>query len=164
MPVEMAAIAFDGTYAAEGELSNLRVSRVDPWLSEVAVLEHHHSGRYSMKATSPDYGDRDHVGAGIAIGGGTGLLLGLIGGPLGLLFWGAVGATLGGAAGAAKSSAEGGAFDPLVNEVKDALPDDTSALTRARPGRVSHGKSFGPGRAHRILALFLPGFFVLAGQ
>lgn len=128
MPVEMAAIAFDGTYAAEGELSNLRVSRVDPWLSEVAVLEHHHSGRYSMKATSPDYGDRDHVGAGIAIGGGTGLLLGLIGGPLGLLFWGAVGATLGGAAGAAKSSAEGGAFDPLVDEVKDALPDGTSAL------------------------------------
>ena len=61
MPMEMAAIAFDGTYAAEGELSNLRVSRVDPWLSEVAVLEHHHSGRYSMKATSPDYGDRDHV-------------------------------------------------------------------------------------------------------
>ncbi len=82
MPMEMAAIAFDGTYAAEGELSNLRVSRVDPWLSEVAVLEHHHSGRYSMKATSPDYGDRDHVGA----------------------------------------------FDPLVDEVKDALPDGTSAL------------------------------------
>ena len=32
------------------------------------------------------------------------------------------------------------------------------------PRRFSDGKSFGPGRAHRILALFLPAFFVLAGQ
>ena len=92
MSVEMAAVAFDGTHTAEQELSALRASRDDAWLTDVAVLEHHAGGRYSMKATSPDYGDEDHIGAGIALGGGTGLLLGMIAGPLGLIFWGTMGA------------------------------------------------------------------------
>ncbi|SRR6266487_6385145 len=125
MSVEMAAVAFDGTKTAERELSTLRTTRDDPWLTEVAVLEHHAGGRFSIKATSPDYGDEDHIGAGLAIGGGTGLLLGLIGGPLGLLFWGTMGAVAGGAVGA---SDEPGAFDPLVEDVKDALPHNSSAL------------------------------------
>ena len=124
MPVEMVAVAFDGTHTAEKQLSDLRTSRSDPWLEEVAVLEHHKGGKYSMKATSPDYGDEEHVGAGIAIGGGTGLLLGMIAGPLGLIFWGTMGALTGGAAGAR----EPGAFDPIVEQVKEALPHGTSAL------------------------------------
>ena len=124
MPVEMVAVAFDGTHTAEKELSTLRTARTNPWLEEVAVLEHHKGPRFSMKATSPDYGDEDHVGAGIALGGGTGLLLGLIAGPLGLIFWGTMGALTGGAAGAR----EPGAFDPIVDQVKDALPHGTSAL------------------------------------
>jgi hypothetical protein len=45
-----------------------------------------------VQATSPGYGDKDHIGAGLAIGGGTGLLLAMIAGPLvlvwGLVFWG----------------------------------------------------------------------------
>ena len=53
MPVEMVAVAFDGTHTAEKELSDLRTARTDPWLEEVAVLEHHKGGRFSMKATSP---------------------------------------------------------------------------------------------------------------
>jgi uncharacterized membrane protein len=125
MSVEMATVAFDGTHTAEQELSGLRTSRADAWLTDVAVLEHHKGGRFSMKATSPDYGDEDHIGAGIAIGGGTGLLLGMIAGPLGILFWAAVGGLAGGAAGA---SSRAGAFDPLVDQVKDALPHGTSAL------------------------------------
>lgn len=88
------------------------------------MLEHHKGGRYSMKATSPDYGDQEHVGAGLAIGGGTGLLLGMIAGPLGLIFWGTMGALTGGAAG----SRAPGAFDPIVDEVKEALPHGSSAL------------------------------------
>ena len=124
MSVEMVAVAFDGTHIAEHELSALRTPRTDPWLTDVAVPEHHHSGRYSMKATSPDYGKEDHVGAGIALGGGTGLLLGMIAGPLGLIFWGTMGAIGGAAAGAH----DAGAFDPIVDEVKAALPDGTSAL------------------------------------
>lgn len=128
MTVEMTAVAFDGTYTAERELSNLHVSRMDPWVSEVATLEHHNSGRYSMKATNPVYGDEDHVGAGLAIGGGTGLLLGLIGGPLGMLFLGALGAAAGGAIGAATPGDGAGALEPLVDEVKDALPPGSSAL------------------------------------
>jgi uncharacterized membrane protein len=95
------------------------------WLTDVAVLEHHVGGRFSMKATSPDYGDEDHVGAGIALGGGTGLLLGMIAGPLGLIFWGTMGAMTGGLLGA---SEQAGAFDPLVEQVKDALPHGSSAL------------------------------------
>ena len=124
MPVEMVAVTFDGTHTAEKELSDLRTSRTDSWLDEVAVLEHHKGPRYSMKATSPDYGDESHVGAGIALGGGTGLLLGMIAGPLGLIFWGTMGALTGAAAG----SREPNAFDPIVDEVKEALPHDTSAL------------------------------------
>ena len=92
MSVEMAAVTFDGTHTAEQELSALRTTRTDPWLIEVAVLEHHGSGRYSVKATSADYGEENHVRAGIAIGAGTGLLLAMIGGPLGILLWTAVGA------------------------------------------------------------------------
>jgi uncharacterized membrane protein len=125
MSVEMAAVAFDGTHTAEKELSALRTSRDDPWLTEVAVLEHHAGGRFSMKATSPDYGDEDHVGAGMAIGAGTGLLLGMIAGPLGILFLGTMGAVAGGAVGASEQM---GAFDPLVEQVKDALPHNSSAL------------------------------------
>lgn len=125
MSVEMAAVAFDGAHTAEKELSALRTSRDDPWLTEVAVLEHHLGGRFSMKATSPDYGDEDHVGAGLALGGATGLLLGTIAGPLGIIFWGTMGAVAGGALGASEQT---GAFDPLVEQVKEALPHNTSAL------------------------------------
>jgi hypothetical protein len=52
----------------------------------VAVLEHHRGGQFSMKATTPDYGEEGHVGAGASIGGLTGLMLGAIAGPLGILF------------------------------------------------------------------------------
>lgn len=125
MSVEMVAVVFDGTHTAEKELSQLRVARDDAWLEEVSVLEHHASGRFSIKATSPDYGDEDHFRAGLAIGGATGLLLGLIAGPIGVLFMGAVGAMTGRALGAQKHH---GAFDPLVAQVKDAVRRGSSAL------------------------------------
>jgi uncharacterized membrane protein len=125
MSVEMAAVVFDKTHSAESALSALRGSRQDSWLNDVAVLEHHPGGRYSVKATSPEYGEADHVGAGIAIGGGTGLLLGMIAGPLGLIFWTTMGAITGGAAGA---SGQAGAFDPIVDQVKAVLPHGSSAL------------------------------------
>ena len=82
MSMEMAVVSFDGTHTAEQKLSSLRASRDDAWLMEVAVLEHHHGGRFSMKATSPDYGEEGHVGSGAAIGGLTGMFLGTIAGPL----------------------------------------------------------------------------------
>ena len=125
MPMEMAVITFEGTHTAEHELSALRASRDDAWLNEVAVLEHHLGGRYSMKATSPDYGEKDHVAAGATVGGLTGLCLGAIAGPLGLIFWSTMGAVTGSALG---DTGRPGAFDPLVNQVKDALPHNSSAL------------------------------------
>lgn len=135
MSVEMEAVVFDGTHSAEKELSDLRTSRSDAWLTEVAVLERHPGGRFSMKATSPDYGDEEHVGAGLAVGGGTGLLLGLIAGPLGLIFWGTMGAITGGAIGA---SGKKGPFDPLVGEIKDALPLGSSALILVAETATAH--------------------------
>ena len=125
MSVEMAVITFDGTHNAEQALSALRASRDDAWLTEVAVLEHHRGGRYSMKATTPDYGEKGHVGAGATMGGLTGMALGTIAGPLGILFWGTMGAMTGGVAGDTGST---GVFDPLVEQVKDALPRNSSAL------------------------------------
>jgi hypothetical protein len=41
-----------------------------------------------MKATTPDYGEKGHAGAGATVGGLTGLALVAIADPLGLLFWG----------------------------------------------------------------------------
>ena len=83
---------------AEQALSGLRASRDDAWLTEIAVLEHHRGGRYSMKATTPEYGEKGHVGAGATVGGLTGLALGAIAGALGLVFWGTMGAMTGGVA------------------------------------------------------------------
>ena len=91
MSMEMAVVAFEGTNTAEQTLSNMRASQDDAWLHEVSVLEHHRGGRFSMKATTPDYGEEGHVGAGASIGGLTGLAVGAIAGPLGLLFWGTMG-------------------------------------------------------------------------
>ena len=125
MSMEMAVITFDGTHQAESELSSLRASRDDAWLSEVAVVEHHRGGRFSMKATTPDYGDKGHVGAGASLGGLTGLAMGAIAGPLGIVFWGTLGTATGGALG---DTGHAGAFDPLVAQVKDALPRNASAL------------------------------------
>jgi hypothetical protein len=79
-----------------------------------------------VSGSSPDYGDEDHVGAGIAIGGGTGLLIGMIAGPLGLIFWRTMRAIGGGAVG---TSDDAGAFDPVVEQVKDALPTTPRRLS-----------------------------------
>src|SRR5258708_36493088 len=77
MPLELAAVAFDGAFTAERELNNLRVSRLDPWVGEVAVLEHYHGSVHATRATSPDYGGTGY--AGLPAGG---LIVGLLAGPV----------------------------------------------------------------------------------
>src|SRR5258708_38455290 len=77
MPLELAAVAFDGAFTAERELNNLRVSRLDPWVGEVAVLEHYHGSVHATRATSPDYGGTGY--AGLPAGG---LFVGLLAGPV----------------------------------------------------------------------------------
>jgi len=121
--LEMLAITFDGAHAAERRLSDLRTTRKDEWLSEVSVIEHDVDGRYSVKAKNPDV-NKDHAGHGAAIGGLTGLFVGLIGGPLGLLLWGGLGAMTGAAIGAGKESA----FKPMVDELEARLAPDASML------------------------------------
>jgi uncharacterized membrane protein len=121
--LEMAAVTFDGAHGAERKLSDLRVSSKEPWLSEVSVIEHDADGRYSVKAKNPSVGE-GHAGSGAAIGGLTGVFVGLIGGPLGLLFWGTLGALTGGAIGASGESA----FKPMVDELEARLAPDASML------------------------------------
>src|SRR5258706_14033019 len=76
MRLALAAVAVDGAFTAERELNNLRVSRLDPWVGEVAVLEHYHGSVHATRATSPDYGGTGY--AGLPAGG---LIVGLLTGP-----------------------------------------------------------------------------------
>lgn len=111
MPLELAAVAFDGAFTAERELNNLRVSRLDPWVGEVAVLEHHHGSMYETLATSPDYGRKGNAPS-----------------APGFLLIGAVIGTIIAAAGAIESRQTPGAFGVLADLVRASLADDTSAL------------------------------------
>jgi hypothetical protein len=129
MPLELAAVAFDGAFTADRELNNLRVSRLDPWVGEVAVLEHHHGGMYFTRATSPDYGGKGYAtGPAAPRGGLAGAYLGSLGGLPGLLIGAVIGAILGGAAGAIGSQQTTGTFGVLADLVRAALSTDTSAL------------------------------------
>ena len=121
--LEVMAVTFDGAHTGERVLSALRATRDDPWLSEVSLIEHDRDGRYSVKAKNPAVGER-HAGKGAAIGGLTGLFVGVIGGPLGLMLWSGVGALAGSAIGISKESA----FLPIVDEFKARLAPDASML------------------------------------
>lgn len=121
--LEAAAVTFPGAHGAERVLSDLRAERDDAWLSETSVIEHDEDGRYSVKAKNPEMG-RQKAGTGAAIGGLTGLVVGLAGGPVGFLLWGTIGAITGGGIGAHRESA----FLPMMQSFKDALPADASML------------------------------------
>jgi uncharacterized membrane protein len=119
----MAAVTYDGAHGAERKLADLRAAGSEAWLSEVSIIEHDADGRYSVKAKNPSV-DEGHIGSGAAIGGLTGVFVGLIGGPLGLLFWGTLGALTGGALGAGAESA----FKPMIDELEGRLAPDASML------------------------------------
>src|SRR4051812_36535501 len=121
--LEMIAITFDGAHAAERQLSDLRSTQQDEWLSEVSVIEHSHDGRYSVKAKNPSV-EKSHAGKSAAIGGLTGLFVGAIGGPFGLLLWGTLGAMTGSAIGVGRESS----FKPMVDELEARLAPDASML------------------------------------
>ncbi len=110
MPLELAAVAFDGAFTAERELNNLRVSRLDPWVGEVAVLQHHEGSLYATRATSPDYGGDGYVGPGFS--GRPGLLIAAVVGAIPRL--------------GTRQSA--GRFGVVADLVRVMLPADTSAL------------------------------------
>jgi hypothetical protein len=110
MPLELAAVAYNGAFTAERELNNLRVSRLDPWVGEVAVLEHHDSGMFFTRASSPDYGGEGHPK-----------------GPGPLLSRALIGTILAGA-GAFGPAQTTGALGSLADQVRSLLPADASAL------------------------------------
>jgi hypothetical protein len=107
MPLELAAVTFDGAFTADRELKNLRVSRLDSWVGEIAVLEHHDGGMYFTRATSPDYGVMAYASRPPVVA-----LIDVI-----LAWTGAIG-----------SAQTPGPFGVLADLVRALLPADTSAL------------------------------------
>lgn len=121
--LEIAAITFDGEKSADRKMSELKGKRDDPWIGEVAVLEHDSDGEYALKGVDSDV-DKSKSGKGAAVGGLTGLAVGLIGGPAGSLLWTTIGAATGAAVGDSKEST----FRPTFERMKDRLPADASML------------------------------------
>jgi uncharacterized membrane protein len=121
--LEVVAISLDGAHTAEATLAGLRAGRDDDWLAEVSIIEHDADGRFSVKAKNPHIEDR-HTGKGAAIGGLTGLFVGVISGPLGLVIW----STVGMAAGATIGSSKESTFLPLISQFEACLRPDASML------------------------------------
>jgi hypothetical protein len=111
MPLELAAVAFDGAFTAERELNNLRLSRFDPWVSQIAVLEHHGNGMYFTRATSPSYGGKRSAPRPGLIGLAAALVTAMVEG-----------------AGVLESTRTTGIFGVLADQVRELLPADASAL------------------------------------
>lgn len=94
-----------------------------------AVVEVDEKGKSHVKQSG-------HGGWGAAAGGGTGLLLGLIGGPAGLLIWALGGALVGGLAG----KYVGHQFDEdQLKAVGDMMEPNTSALVLIAEDKLLEG-------------------------
>ena len=94
-----------------------------------AVVEVDEKGKSHVKQSG-------HGGWGAAAGGGTGLLLGLIGGPAGLLVWALGGALVGGLAG----KYIGHQFDEdQLKAVGDTMEPNTSALVLIAEDKLLEG-------------------------
>jgi uncharacterized membrane protein len=90
----IAIIKFAGQDRAKQvvDLVKKQEKKLDLEVKAWAVVEVNEKGKMDVK-------QQGHGGWGAAIGGGTGVLLGLIGGPAGLLVWALGGALVGGLAG-----------------------------------------------------------------
>jgi uncharacterized membrane protein len=101
-----------------------------PWMDEVAFVEHRRSGRLVVRGTLAGHyldaeEDGDVIGRHTGAGALTGALAGAIFGPPGL----AAGLVSGAAAGGMVEAGEAEQLDgDLVTEVRDAVPDGSSAL------------------------------------
>lgn len=120
---EIGFVSFDETDVAVRVLDGLRDRGAGHLVNEVAALEHHRSGRFSIHsyAAGPTVGE--HMAVGAAVGGLVGMLLG----PLGLMM-GAVGGTAVGASLGGRHPHEIGLDDEFVATLKVGLPPGTSAV------------------------------------
>jgi uncharacterized membrane protein len=140
--LDLALITFKGEPAAASAFGTLRdrVGRTAAWTSEVAIVEHYRSGRMSVRGTFDghyvDVEETDHVSVpGAGEGALTGAVVGVIFGPPGF----AAGMVLGGLIGAEAGKPTELEAEPelLINELRDAVPRDHSAIALlAEPAHV----------------------------
>jgi len=133
MSLDLALIGFGGETMASSVFGTMRdrVGTEAPWMHEVAVVEHAHNDRTSIRGTFDghyvDVEESDHVSQpGAAKGALTGALIGAVFGPPG---W-AVGFALGGIIGAdvGRPTETETAPEALVEELRDAVPRGHSAI------------------------------------
>jgi uncharacterized membrane protein len=121
---EVGFLAFDGTDAADRVIGGLRERGATHLVNDIAVLEHHASGRFSLHAYSDESTRGTKVAGGVALGSLTAaLLLGPLGFLAGALGGGLVGWTLGG-----RDPHDIGLSEEFMDGIRDALPPDSSAV------------------------------------
>jgi uncharacterized membrane protein len=140
MGAELAVAVFPTVEGAERVFADVREdARGAPWLDEVALVEHHRSGRLVVRGTIAGHyldveEDGDVMGRGTATGALTGGLAGLVFGPPAV----AVGLVGGAAAG---GTTEAGKVTPLqgelFTEIRGSVPEGGSAqVLLAEPEHV----------------------------
>lgn len=134
MSLDLALIAFSGEPAASSVFGAMRdqVGSDAPWTHEVAIVEHYHNNRMSIRGTFAghyvDVNEGDHVSqTGAAKGALTGALVGAVFlGPLGF----ALGLGLGGDIGSQVGHPTDVEPEPvdLVEDLRAAVPRGDSAI------------------------------------
>ncbi|HVP01474.1 MAG TPA: DUF1269 domain-containing protein [Solirubrobacteraceae bacterium] len=144
MSLDLALVCFHGQSAAAAAFGTMRdrAGADAAWTHEVALLEHHHNGRISLRGTFAghyvDVDEADHLSQhGAATGALTGGVIGLLflGGPIGM----APGIVVGAAIGAEGGKPDEVEFEPqaLVEELRAAVPKGSSAIVLlAEPSHV----------------------------
>lgn len=131
--LDLALIGFRGEPTASSVFGTMRdrVGTEAPWTHEVAVIEHGHNNRVSIRGTFDghyvDVEESDHVSqSGAAKGALTGVLIGAVLGPPGWAVGFALGGIIGGDVGRPTETEV--APEVLVAELRDAVPRGQSAI------------------------------------
>ena len=125
MPADLTILYFDDTYGAQRAMSAVRaLEEMDyAWMEDISIVERHNSGRV---ATHTSHGS---VTGATALGGLTGMLIGIIMPPLGFVGWMLAGMGAGALIGKiSKDKGLDGDLEPIVDELKSDLDKGTSAL------------------------------------
>ncbi len=125
---ELLILKFDSTYGAQQALAAVRALEEMryAWVDDIALVEHHHSGRFSTHTT------HGSVAAGAAWGGLTGMVVGLLFPPAGFLALWAAG--LGAGAVLEKATKMTGLPVDVIEEIREELGEKgTSALILIGP-------------------------------
>jgi uncharacterized membrane protein len=141
MTLDLAAIVFDGWHGAEVAYAEARERAGDqPWVNEVAIVQHHHTHRVTVRGTFAgryvDVGDRgDVVGPDPVLGAVTGALIGAAFGPPGFAAGLVGGGMLGGFIESVETAPrqEGDLFEEIRRDVP---PQSSAVMLLAEPSHV----------------------------